>query len=590
MRELEYPFDSDYITRKKKSIKRELLANVTGEPKRIAILGGSTTALIKDMLELFLLNYGIPCTFYESEYNRYYEDIMFSNDELKEFNPEIVFIHTTFRNLSNLPKVSDSKDDVSTKVEETLKRFEALWEKAHNDYSCIVIQNNFEMPYIRNLGSIDATDYRGHINFVNRINAGFAEYANTHEYLKLNDINYASACFGLDAWADPFYWQMYKYAVAVPAIPTLAYQTANIIKSLLGKNKKALSLDCDNTLWGGIIGDDGAENIEIGQETSLGQTFSEFQTYLKGLKERGIVLTVNSKNDKDTAIKGFERPDSILKPDDFTALAINWLPKSDNLINTAKDINLLPESFVFIDDNPAEREIVRSTVQGTLVPELTTPEYYAHVIDRSGTFEVTSLSEDDIKRSAMYAENAKRAVAEASFTDYGEYLQSLEMKAEIAPFTDIYMSRIAQLTNKSNQFNLTTKRYTQAEIEAEASDGKHITLYGKLEDKFGDNGVVSVAIGEVREQELHIVLWLMSCRVLKRDMEYAMMDEMVKTALAHGIKTIKGYYYPTAKNKMVKDFYLDHGFELISEDENGNRVFKLDVAGHKNKNRYIKVN
>lgn len=590
MKELEYPFDSEYITRKKKSIKRELLQEVSGEPKRIAVLGGSTTALIKDMLEIFLLNYGIPCSFYESEYNQYYEDIMFSNSELEEFKPEIVFIHTTFRNLSLLPSVTDKEEDVTEKVEAVFKRFEGLWEKAHNDYSCVVIQNNFEMPYIRNLGSIDASDYRGYINFVNRINAKFAEYAETHDFLKLNDINYTSACFGLDSWSDPFYWQMYKYAVSVPAIPTLSFTVANIIKSLLGKNKKALSLDCDNTLWGGIIGDDGVENIEIGQETSLGQTFSEFHSYLKNLKNRGVVLTVNSKNDLDVAVKGFERPDSVLKPDDFTALKINWLPKSDNLINVAKEINLLPESFVFVDDNPAEREIVRSTVKGTLVPELTTPEYYAHVIDRSGAFEVTSLSEDDIKRSAMYAENAKRAVAEASFTDYGEYLKSLEMKAEIAPFTDIYMSRIAQLTNKSNQFNLTTKRYTQAEIEAEASDGKHITLYGKLEDKFGDNGVVSVAIGEIKENELHIVLWLMSCRVLKRDMEYAMMDEMVKAAVKEGITSIRGFYYPTAKNKMVKDFYLDQGFALVSEDLEGNREFVLNCAEHENKNRYISVN
>jgi FkbH-like protein len=251
----------------------------------------------------------------------------------------------------------------------------------------------------------------------------------------------------------------------------------------------------------------------------------------------------------------------------------------------------MPDSFVFVDDNPAEREIVRAQVPGVAVPELDRPETYAKIIDMSGFLEVTNLSEDDKKRTAMYQENAKRAKEEAAFENYEDYLKALAMKAEIKAFVPVYMARIAQLTNKSNQFNLTTRRYTQPEIEALAANPDYLTFYGRLEDKFGDNGVISVVIGHKKENALHIDLWIMSCRVLKRDMEYAMMDAVVQTCLQHDINEIYGYYYPTAKNAMVKEFYALQGFEKIKEDEQGNTEWRLDLAGgYENKNHVIQVN
>ena len=295
---------------------------------------------------------------------------------------------------------------------------------------------------------------------------------------------------------------MYKYGVAVPAIPYLSFNVANIVKSIYGKNKKAFNLDLDNTLWGGIVGDDGADNIEIGQENSVAQTYSEFQEYIKAHTQIGIMLTVNSKNEEANALSGFERPDSILKRDDFVSFKANWNPKSMNLTETASEMTLLPESFVFVDDNPAERAIIEAQVPGVAIANLEGPEHYINVIDKSGYFEVTALSKDDLKRNEMYQENAKRTQLQASFANYEDYLKSLEMKGEIQSFVPMYMSRIAQLTNKSNQFNLTTKRYSQSDIEAVAADDKYITLYGKLEDKFGDNGVVSIVIGHKDGQRL----------------------------------------------------------------------------------------
>ncbi|MBO4808227.1 MAG: HAD family hydrolase [Lachnospiraceae bacterium] len=591
MRELEFPFNGEYIVTKKRAIKRQLLESgaATGTPKKIAILGGSTTSHIKDCLELFLLDKGIPCEFYESEYNRYYEDLMFDNPELKEFAPDVIFIHTTFRNIKNLPAISDSKEDVAAKLDAEYKKFETLWAKAKSLYGCVLIQNNFELPYVRSLGSIDATEYRGYVRFVNDLNAKFADYAEANEGFWINDINYASACFGLDKWAEPSYWQLYKYAVALPAIPHMAFELSNLIGSIFGKTKKVVCLDLDNTLWGGVIGDDGPERIEIGQETALAETYSEFQEYLKTLAARGILLTINSKNEEDVALKGFERPDSVLRKEDFVNRKINWNPKSENLVKMAGELNLLPESFVFVDDNPAEREIVRQQVKGCRVPELTTPETYAYMIDRSGYFNPAAVSDDDLKRVGMYKENAKRLELEESFADYGEYLNSLEMEGEIGPFKDIYFSRIAQLTNKSNQFNLTTKRFSENDIINMASDGNRITLYGKLVDKFGDNGVVSVVEGEIKGDVLDIELWLMSCRVLKRDMEYAMLDKLVEAAKAKGIKTLKGNFYPTAKNKMVREFYDTMGFTLTEEDGEGNRYYTLDISEYKKQNNYIRM-
>ena len=249
---------------------------------------------------------------------------------------------------------------------------------------------------------------------------------------------------------------------------------------------------------------------------------------------------------------------------------------------------------MFIDDNPAERQIVRDLNRNIAVPEIGNVSDYINVIDKSGFFEVTSLSNDDIKRNEMYIENIKREESKKDFNNYKDYLISLSMKAEIKQFSSLYMSRIAQLTNKSNQFNLTTKRYSLKEIEDISNDKNYITLYGKLVDKYGDNGVVSLIIGKIDSENrdvLHINLWLMSCRVLKRDMEYAMMDELVIKAQEQGIKKIIGYYYPTEKNAMVKDFYNLLGFNETKKDGAGNTIYEYIVPlNYKNKQDVIKIN
>lgn len=591
MKELQWGFDENYIISKKKKIKRELLQQEKScLEKRIAILGGSTTCDIKLILELFLLNHGIKPEFYESEYNQYYQDAMFPNSELEAFHPDIIYIHTTNRNIIKYPRITDSKEDIDEIFFTESAKYRGIWERLATTYHCPIIQNNFELPYYRLMGNKDASDIHGAVNFVTRLNMEFYEYAQSHENFYICDINYISADYGLREWSDPFYWHMYKYALNISAIPYLAFNVANIIKSIFGKNKKGLVLDLDNTLWGGVIGDDGIDNIVLGQETSEGQAYSEFQRYVKNLKEFGIVLSINSKNDYENAISGLRHPDSELAPDDFIEIKANWKPKDQNFIEIANSLKLLPESLVFIDDNPAERAIVTGQLKGVQAPEITQVQNYIGIIDRAGYFEVTNISKDDLNRNEMYQENLKRAKLEISFENYQDYLASLEMRGHIREFEPIYMARIAQLTNKSNQFNLTTKRYTQAEIEQVRNDTDFITLYGKLEDKFGDNGVVSVVIGHIRGTECHIDLWIMSCRVLKRDMEFAMMDVLVNRCRMYGITRVLGYYYPTAKNKMVQNFYNILGFDKVREDKNGNTEWCFDIPEkYSNKNTVIKV-
>lgn len=591
LRELYPPFDGNEILKKKSKLLRQLRENTANAvPLRIAVLGGSTTSDIVKVLEIFLRERGIAPTFYESEYAQYWNDAVFENPELSKFKPDLVFIHTTFRNIERLPEVLESRDSIEQKLSDEYARFEQMWSSISEKFGCTVIQNNFELPPTRLMGNREVGCDYGTIDFVTRLNVKLYDYARAHKNFYINDINYVSASFGLDKWCDDRCWHLYKYAMSLDAIPDYAYNVSRIICSLMGKNKKLVALDLDNTLWGGVVGDDGQAGLEIGSETSEGQLFSSVQNYFKQHKKLGVLLSVCSKNDEENALSGLSHPSGILTAEDFAIIKANWEPKPQNLADTARQLALLPESFVFVDDNPVERDIVRSMLPEVFVPDFDIPEESIRIMDKLGFFEVTTLSEDDAARGEMYRANAQRASLESSFANYEDYLKSLEMKAVIADFAEVNIPRITQLTNKSNQFNLTTKRYTQTEMEQCAKSHDYIRLSGQLSDKFGDNGIVSVVIGKKEQSSLHVELWLMSCRVLKRDMEYAMLDTLVSECKKADISEIYGYYYPTKKNAMVKDLYSGFGFEKISEDENGNTVWRLDTADYKPKCSVIAIN
>ena len=591
MKELQYPFDSQMILRKRKALRRRLLEDGSSRfVKKIAVLGGSTTSDIVKCMELFLLDNGIEPVFYECEYAQYEQQAMFPDQEFLDFAPDLIFLHTSNRNIRNLPEMTDSRRDVDDKLEAEASRFETIWSRLRETFHCPIIQNNFEPPLYRILGSRDCADYRGTVNYIGRLNARLYAWADRSEDFHIHDLGYLASDYGLKEWLNPYYWNMYKYCMCFDAIPLFAFSVSNIIKAVFGRNRKALALDLDNTLWGGVVGDDGVDGIEIGQETGVAQTYYEFQSYIRKLKSAGIMLTVCSKNDLENALDGLRHPDGALHPEDFVCIRANWENKDRNLIEIASELNILPESIVFVDDNPAERAIAEAQIPGLQAPEMDGAENYIITLDRGGFFEAVSLNEDDLKRNEMYLENARRAASQAAFADYGEYLASLDMEAVIEDFRPVYLARITQLTNKSNQFNLTTRRYSAAEMESIWKDPSYIRLYGKLTDRFGDNGVVSVVIGRKEGEICHIDLWLMSCRVLKRDMEQAMLDRLVEEASAAGIRVIRGYYYPTKKNGMVRELFGTFGFAKISEDEEGNTVWELPTEGYRPQNRYIRIN
>ena len=555
--------------------------------KKIAILGGSTTDEITDQLELFLLNYGIRAKFYQSEYGKYMEDALFENPTLDNFKPDIIFIHTNWRNITSFPTISNTVDEIDAMLDNEYNRFTAIWGSLESKYGCPIIQNNFDRPNYRLLGNKDISDLHGKTNYLSRLNQKFYEYSQEHNSFYINDLDYLASDYGLTAWQDPLYWHMYKYAMCMDAIPYLADSVAKIIKAIYGKNRKALVLDLDNTLWGGVVGDDGVEGIQIGPELPTGQVYSEFQAYCKAQKDIGVILGIDSKNDEEKAIEGLNHPYGILKPDDFVSIKANWNPKDSNLVLMAKELTLGEDSFVFVDDNPVEREIIKKQLPGVAVPEIEKIEGFIKTLDHSGYFEVVSISKEDANKTEMYHAKANATRSLASFSDYEEFLDSLEMKATIQPFEEMFVQRIAQLTNKSNQFNLTTLRCSEEDIRHMMVDKNWIALYGKLEDKFGDNGIVTVVAGEIKEKELHIRLWLMSCRVLKRDMEKAMMDVLIEKAIERGVVKVFGYYYPTEKNGMVKNFYTEMGFNVIFAD--GSITWEYEINNYQKKSHHIVI-
>lgn len=585
---LKYPFEARSILRKKKSIKKELLQKENFIEKNIAILGGSTTSEIRNILELFLLDSGIKPNFYESEYNKYFEDALFGSEALNIFKPDIVYIHTSNINIITYPNINANEEEVNKLINNEIEKYKSIWSSLAK-FDCAIIQNNFDYTLDRSLGNLDRYDIHGKTYFIDQLNQQFSKLARDIKNLYINDINYLSSYIGLQKWFDKSLWHQAKYALSIDNIPELCFNISKIINSLFGKTKKCLILDLDNTCWGGVIGDDGLDCISIGTETAISEAFTTFQKYVKELKNRGITLAVCSKNDFKNAKEGFSHPDSILKFEDFTAFKANWDPKHINIQDIAKEINIGIDSLVFIDDNPVERDIVSSQVPSVAVPDVGSDVInFIEYIDRNGYFEPISLSVDDIYRNKYYEDNKKRNKDQSTFSSYDDFLISLEMTAEIKTFSDIYLDRITQLINKTNQFNLTTKRYTLGEIENIKNSDLYIKIYGKLIDKYGDNGLIAIIIGRIEENICHIDLWLMSCRVLKRDMEFAMLDELVNQCKLKGVLEIVGYYFKSPKNDMVSDLYEKFGF-IKNETKDEDTIWKLNISNYENKNKFIGV-
>ena len=381
-----------------------------------------------------------------------------------------------------------------------------------------------------------------------------------------------------------------EMVLSIDILPYVASRVMDIVCAIKGQFKKCLILDLDNTLWGGVIGDDGLESIQLGHGLGIGKAFTEFQMWVKKLKNRGIIICVASKNDEAVAKEPFlKHPDMILHLDDIAVFQANWETKVDNIRTIQSILNISFDSMVFLDDNPFERNMVRENIPGITVPELPEdPGEYLEYMYSLNLFETASYSTNDKDRTKQYQTEAKRVSLKKTFANETDFLKSLDMVSTVSGFTKFNTPRVAQLSQRSNQFNLRTVRYTEADVTGMAADPKTMDLAFTLDDKFGDNGLIAVVIMKGQDKDtLFVDTWFMSCRVLKRGMENFTLNTMVETAKAKGYRKIIGEYIPTLKNGMVKEHYDRLGFTLVGNGKDGVKRYELDVESYNPRECYI---
>jgi FkbH-like protein len=433
-------------------------------------------------------------------------------------------------------------------------------------------------PFEPLFGSLDAAESGSPRAMVAALNARIATWAAESNDVLVDAAGLAAAV-GLQNWHDPTQWHSAKLPFAPELVPLYADLVARTVAAIRGKTRKCLVLDLDNTLWGGVIGDDGLEGIKLGQGSAEGEAFLAIQRMALEYRARGILLAVCSKNEDAIARQPFrEHPDMLLKEDHIAAFQANWLDKASALRSIAEQLNIGIDSLVFLDDNPFEREQVRRELPLVGIPELPTePALFPRTLAWAGYFDAVSISAEDRKRADMYQANTSRSAAMASSSDMDSYLRSLDMLCTIRPFDGVGRARIAQLINKSNQFNLTTRRYTENEVAAlETTPGK-FTMQVRLADKFGDNGMISVVVFDKGVDVWTNDVWLMSCRVIGRRVEEAILAHVCAAAKVAGAKRLVGRYLRTAKNNMVAEHYGKLGFALI-ETADGGSVWELDLG------------
>lgn len=529
---------------------------------RLAILGDCATQHIAKAIrgDAALRKHNL--NIFDSDYDQLRAQTMDSQSELYAFAPDAVLIVMCSEKLYEA-FCSTPAEQRPKFAEDTIARICTYWELVSQRLKTNILQFNFAYINDGSMGSYALRETSSFAYQLAKLNYLLNQAAAEKKNIYPVDINAVQSNMGATRFKDDKLYYVAKMPFSLEALPYIAARTVDVIGALRGAVKKCVILDLDNTLWGGVIGDDGLDGIEIG-ELGAGHAFSEFQMYLKELKKRGILLAVCSKNNEDTAKLPFEKhPEMVLRLEDFAIFVANWQDKASNIRYIQQTLNIGMDSIVFFDDNLFERGVVRSLIPDITVPELPEdPALYLGYIRSLNLFETASFSSADAGRTEQYRQEADRATLVAKFTSYDEYLKALEMRAQAAPFDKFHYPRIAQLTQRSNQFNLRTVRYTESEVEAVANDENHITRYYCLNDKYGDYGLISVVIMDKRDSGvLFISEWLMSCRVLKRGMEEFITNDIIRTAQANGCSRVIGEYIPTPKNAMVADLYERMGFE-----------------------------
>ncbi|MDR0851640.1 MAG: HAD-IIIC family phosphatase [Clostridiales Family XIII bacterium] len=548
-------------------LKKQLKKDVSGFPEiRLAVLGDSATQMLAMALQAFGAYRDINLNVFNTDYNQIEYQLYDPSSEVYAFRPDYILIFISAQKLYE-SYCDRPLNECGSFAADTLSRIQGYWDSIATRSGCKILQYLPAERDDRIFGNHGVQIKESFIYQMRSLNMGLMRTAEGRKDIHLIDLAYIQNAYGRSHLFDEKMYYAAKLAIRLDALPDVAALTLDTIEAIRGKTKKCVVLDLDNTLWGGVIGDDGLNAIELG-ELGRGHAFSEFQCWLKKLKERGILLTVCSKNEEAAAKEPFEKhADMVLRLTDISMFVANWQDKAGNIRMIQETLNIGMDSLVFIDDNPVERDLVRSMIPEITVPELPEdPSDYVTFLTSLNLFETPAYTDADGARTEQYRAEADRTVHMREHASIDEYLQSLEMIATTTGFTEFNIPRAAQLSQRSNQFNLCTVRYTAADAERIAADPKYFPLTFSLRDKFGDYGLISVLILRREDEDtFYIENWFMSCRVLKRGMEEFIINTAVETARNAGGKRIIGAYLPTQKNKMVEHIYDVLGFEHLSE-------------------------
>lgn len=561
---------------------------IAHEKTRLALMGGYSLYPFHELLEFFCDVSGFPCEVWLGDYDNYVSEIFDDDSGLYAFGPQVALLIPSELRCRYSGNLTDSRQAQQAEAEKALESLLEMAKRVHDKTKAEVILANFILPARHDLGTFRTRTLASDWTFRKWINLNLGLKAPL--YFHICDLEFLAHRHGGMQARDDRAWFESKQPCSSSLLVEFAREAAHLIGSLQRAPKKVLVLDLDNTLWGGVVAEDGLTGIELGDTSPRGEAFKAFQKYILSLKQRGVLLAVASKNDHAKALEVFEKhPEMMLRMDDVVSFKANWEPKSDNIRQMAGELNLGLDSFVFVDDNPAEVEIVRQ-----FAPDVTTillgpdPSGYVGQLQDCRLFEPRNITPEDAERTNQYRSEAQRKALESSGTNMDSYLESLGMEGAIFEFTEADVPRLSQLINKSNQFNLTTRRRTEADLLALMNDSVHIGFSVRLKDRFGDHGLISVIIGRKRDETMEIDTWLMSCRVLKRQVEEEVLNELVRLAIKRSCSSLTGIYLPTAKNEMVRDFYPRMGFTLTSENEN-RREYELAVSNFKAIPTKIKV-
>ena len=552
--------------------------NVSGAAKviRIALLADCATQHLADIMRAIAARNNVQAEVYEGNYDGVDLEILDEHSALYAFQPQYVVILLSSEKLkAHLYAAGDRRAFAG----ETVGRLESLWSASRAHSQATIIQSTFVLPGERAFGNYELKVADSVGSIFTEINYQLALKARETKNVLLSDVDFLAASVGRAQWLDARMWNMAKTPCRLEHLPLLAQSLLDTIFAASGLIAKCVVLDLDNTLWGGVIGDDGLEGIALG-EFDEGEAFVAFQTFIRELKRRGIILAVVSKNEHANAILPFrEHPHMVLKEEDISVFVANWDNKADNIRLIQKTLNIGFDSLVFLDDNPFERNIVREFLPEVVTPDLPEdPSLYLETLAGLNLFETASFSEADLKRAGQYREEAQRELTKTHFTNINDYLISLGMEIRLERFNAFNLPRIAQLIQRSNQFNLMTRRYGEAACEAMMKDPAFAPFTVKLADKFGDYGLVSVVVLKPRGEDVEIDEYLMSCRVLQRGVESFTMNAIFAHAARLGAKRVVGQYIPTRKNDMVKDFFKGFGFEKVADGEGGGTTWALAVG------------